>query len=90
MRTSSRSLNLSPSSPIGNNGYKKYLTVKKEAVVLDMKKVEHDSRFDGKFVLTTNKDLDSGEIATTYKNLLQVEQAFWGLKDYPDHPSGLS
>jgi len=74
-------LSVSPSALIGNSGYKKYLTLKKGSVILDKKKVEDDSRFDGKFILTTNTDLDSGEIATTYKNLLQVEQAFRGLKD---------
>ncbi|MBU2438752.1 MAG: IS1634 family transposase [Acidobacteria bacterium] len=74
-------LSASPSRLIGNSGYKKYLTVKRGAVVLDRKKVEDDSRFDGKFILTTNTELDTGEIAVTYKNLLQVEQAFRGLKD---------
>lgn len=69
-----------PSTLIGNSGYKKYLSFNKEAVRVDRKKVEEDSRFDGKFILSTNTDLEAGEIATTYKNLLQVEQAFRGLK----------
>jgi len=71
----------SPSSLIGNRGYKKYLKVKKDTLELDMRKVEAESRFDGKFVLTTNTEIKAGEVAVTYKNLLLVEQAFRGLKD---------
>jgi len=44
-------------------------------------KVQEEARFDGKFVLTTNTELNSEEVAVTYKNLLQVECAFRNLKD---------
>ncbi|MFH1993187.1 MAG: hypothetical protein ABIK98_12430 [Pseudomonadota bacterium] len=71
----------SPSTLIGNSGYKKYLIVRRGAVVLDQKKGEEDSRFEGNFILIPNTKLDAGEIATTHKNLYQLEQAFWGLKD---------
>ncbi|MDH7513760.1 MAG: IS1634 family transposase [Clostridiales bacterium] len=70
-----------PSSLITNRGYKKYLKVRKDSITLDMKKVEEEARFDGKFVLTTNTELSSEEVAVTYKNLLQVELAFRSLKD---------
>lgn len=74
-------LSTSPSSLITNRGYKKYLKVRKDSIMLDMKKIEGEARFDGKFVLTTNTELSSGEVAVTYKNLLQVELAFRSLKD---------
>jgi hypothetical protein len=74
-------LSTSPSSLITNRGYKKYLKVRKDSLTLDMQKIEGEARFDGKFVLTTNTELSSEEVAVTYKNLLQVELAFRNLKD---------
>ena len=41
---------------IGNIGYKKYLVVRKNAITIDKKKIEEEKRFDGKLVLTTNKE----------------------------------
>lgn len=74
-------LEKSPSRIITNRGYRKYLRITKSAVKLDVAKVKEESRFDGKFVLTTNTELSSEEVAVTYKNLLQVECAFRYLKD---------
>ncbi|MFQ5888090.1 MAG: IS1634 family transposase [Candidatus Hydrothermarchaeales archaeon] len=74
-------LNTSPSSVITNRGYKKYLKIKKDSLILNLDKVQEEARFDGKFVLTTNTELSSEEVAVTYKNLLQVECAFRNLKD---------
>lgn len=74
-------LNESPSTIITNRGYKKYLKIAKGAVKLNMAKIKEESRFDGKFVLTTNTELSAEEVAITYKNLLQVECAFRNLKD---------
>lgn len=74
-------LSLSPSSVITNRGYKKYLKIKKGSITLNLAKIEEETRFDGKFVLTTNTGLNSEEVAVTYKNLLQVECAFRSLKD---------
>lgn len=76
-----RKLRSAPSSVITNRGYKKYLKIKKGSLSLDMEKIEQEARFDGKFVLTTNTELSSEEVAVTYKNLLQVECAFRSLKD---------
>lgn len=74
-------LGSSPSSLITNRGYKKYLKIRKASITLDLDKIEEEARFDGKFVLTTNTELSSEEVAVTYKNLLQVECAFRSLKD---------
>lgn len=74
-------LKSAPSRIITNRGYRKYLRIAKSAVRLDTAKVKEESRFDGKFVLTTNTELSSEEVAVTYKNLLQVEYAFRYLKD---------
>lgn len=74
-------LTTSPSSVVTNRGYKKYLKIKKGSITLNPDKIEEEVRFDGKFVLTTNTELSSEEVAVTYKNLLQVECAFRSLKD---------
>lgn len=74
-------LESAPSRIITNRGYRKYLHITKNAVKLDAAKIKEESRFDGKFVLTTNTELSSEEVAVTYKNLLQVECAFRYLKD---------
>ena len=39
---------------IANRGYRSFLSVKGESVSIDWKKVNEDSRYDGKFVLRTN------------------------------------
>ncbi len=69
-----------PSSLIGNKGYRKHLKVGKGSIRLNKDKIKEESRFDGKFVLTTNTDLLAEEVALTYKNLWQVEYAFRNLK----------
>jgi transposase len=65
---------------IGNKGYRKYLTLKRDSVKIDYAKIEADSRFDGKWVLKTNTDLPSDQVALKYKELWQVEQAFRDIK----------
>jgi transposase len=69
---------------VGNNGYRKFLRLEKEAFSLDMQKVEAEARFDGKFVLRTNTDLPSAEVALQYKRLLLVEQFFRAVKSILD------
>jgi len=65
---------------IGNRGYKRYLKVKRDSVRIDLDKVAYESRFDGKWVLTTNTDLPSDKVALKYKELWQVERIFRDLK----------
>ena len=67
-------------SLIGNKGFKKYLAVKKNSVTIDKKKIEEEKRFDGKWVLTTNTDLQASEVALQYKELWMVEYVFRDMK----------
>ena len=52
----------------------------KESAFIDTDKVEYESRFDGKWVLTTNTDLSAQEVALKYKELWQVERLFRDVK----------
>jgi hypothetical protein len=55
-------------SLVGNKGYRRYLKVTKNSMGIDMAKVEEASRFDGKWVLTTNTtDLSAEKVALKYK-----------------------
>ena len=65
---------------IGNKGFRKYLSVKRNAVTIDKKKIEEEKRFDGKWVLTTNTNLTASEVALQYKELWRVENVFRDMK----------
>ena len=69
-----------PKSLVGNKGYRKYLKLDKDSARVDMDKVKYESRFDGKWVLTTNTDLPTEKIALKYKELWQVERVFRDVK----------
>ena len=51
--------------------------------VIDEAKVVEDARYDGKWVLRTNTELDSAEVALQYKQLWMVEQWFRSCKSLP-------
>jgi len=64
-------------SLVGNKGYRRYLTAARGgAFQIDETKVKRDARFDGKWVLRTDTDLPSEEVALRYKDLLLVEDTF--------------
>jgi len=69
-----------PSSLIGNKGYRGFLKVTKESVCLDEDKVKADAKYDGIWVLTTNTKLEAKEVALKYKELWMVEQTFREMK----------
>jgi len=69
-----------PKSLVGNKGYRKYLKVDKGSARIDTDKVKYESRFDGKWVLTTNSNLPKEKIALKYKELWQVERVFRDVK----------
>ena len=69
-----------PKKLIGNKGYRKYLKINRGSVTIDQDKIEFDSRFDGKWVLRTNTNLPTAQVALKYKELWQVEQAFRDIK----------
>jgi hypothetical protein len=65
-----------PKAFIGNKGYARFLKVAKGSVSINEDAVQKDARLDGKFVLTTNTDLPTAEVAQTYKGLWRVERTF--------------
>jgi transposase len=69
-----------PKSLVGNKGYRKYLRLDKDSARIDTGKVKYESRFDGKWVLTTNTDMPTEKIALKYKELWQVERVFRDVK----------
>ena len=69
-----------PKSLIGNKGYRKYLKINKGSASIDTDKIKSESRFDGKWVLTTNTDLSADKVALKYKELWQVERVFRDVK----------
>jgi transposase len=69
-----------PKSLVGNKGYRKYLKLDREDIVIDEAKIEDESRYDGKWVLRTNTELPADMVALKYKELWQVEQAFRDIK----------
>ncbi|MCG8461473.1 MAG: IS1634 family transposase, partial [Holophagales bacterium] len=68
-------------SMVANRGYRKYLkTVTKGTLAIDAEKVEQEARYDGKWVLRTNTELPSAEVALHYKQLWTVEHLFRDVK----------
>ncbi|MHC4106135.1 MAG: IS1634 family transposase [Planctomycetota bacterium] len=67
-------------SLVGNKGYRKYLKVDKNSARVDTDKVKYESRFDGKWVLTSSTDLPAEKVALKYKELWQVERVFRDVK----------
>lgn len=67
-------------SLIGNKGYRRYLTIEKDAARIDEAKVQSEARYDGKWVLRTNTDLTCEQVAMKYKQLWQVERIFRDVK----------
>lgn len=79
-----KQLKKGPKVLVGNKGYRKYLKVQKGSAQIDTAKVENESRFDGKWVLTTNTDLSAEQIALKYKELWRVERVFRDVKSLLD------
>lgn len=69
-----------PKSLVGNKGYRKYLSINRDSVSIDRKKILEEERFDGKWVLKTNTGLSAQQVALKYKELWQVEQVFREMK----------
>jgi hypothetical protein len=65
-----------PKTIIGNKGFARFVRVERGAVTLDKDAIAADARLDGKFVLRTNTDLDTADVALAYKSLWRVERAF--------------
>jgi transposase len=68
-------------SLVGNQGYRRYLSGSDSPHFrVDEAKIAEDARSDGKWVLRTNTDLDSAEVALQYKRLWMVEHWFRSCK----------
>jgi len=67
-------------SLIGNKGYRKYVRAVGARFEIDRQKAEVEARFDGRWVLRTNSDLEAADVALTYKSLWMVEDLFRSLK----------
>jgi transposase len=75
-----KKLKQGPKQLVGNRGYRRYLDFQGTKVIFDEEKIASEARFDGKYVLKTNTELTSAEVAQGYKSLWQVERAFRELK----------
>jgi hypothetical protein len=68
-------------SLVGNKGYRRYLGGGDSAhFQVDEAKLAEDARYDGKWVLRTNTELDPAEVALQYKRLWMVEHWFRSCK----------
>ncbi|MBV8126785.1 MAG: IS1634 family transposase, partial [Planctomycetaceae bacterium] len=64
-------------SLVGNKGYRRYLSsTGPDHFQIDEAKIKEEARYDGKWVLRTNADLDAAEVALQYKQLWMVEAWF--------------
>jgi len=64
-------------SLIGNKGYRRYLSsTGPDHFQIDQAKIHEEARYDGKWVLRTNTELETAEVALQYKRLWMVEAWF--------------
>jgi hypothetical protein len=72
-------------SLVGNKGYRRYLKVAGDShFVIDEAKLAEEARYDGTWVLRTNTELPTPEVALQYKKLWMVEQWFRTCKSLLD------
>lgn len=72
-------------SLVGNKGYRRYLQVEGNGhFVIDEAKLEEEARYDGTWVLRTNMELPTAEVALQYKKLWMVEHWFRSCKSLLD------
>lgn len=67
-------------SLIGNKGYRRFVQTQGERFIIDEQKIKDETRYDGKWVLTTNTELSAQELALKYKQLWMVEAIFRSMK----------
>ena len=64
-------------SLVGNKGYRRYLSsTGPDHFRIDEAKIKEEARYDGKWVLRTNTDLEAAEVALQFKRLWMVEAWF--------------
>lgn len=68
-------------SLVGNKGYRRFLKVEGPGhFAIDEAKIAEEARYDGTWVLRTNTDLPTAEVALQFKRLWQVEHWFRACK----------
>lgn len=68
-------------SLVGNKGYRRFLKVEGEGhFAIDEAKIADEARFDGTWVLRTNTELPTADVALQFKRLWMVEQWFRSCK----------
>jgi transposase len=77
-------LKSNPKSLVGNKGFRKYVFMDRDTVSINQQKIQDEERFDGKWVLRTNTELKSEQVALKYKELWQVEHVFRDMKSILD------
>ncbi len=78
-------------SLIGNKGYRRYVSqAGPGGFQIDEAKIAEDARYDGKWVLRTNTELDTAEVALQYKRLWMVEAWFRSVQVAAGDSSDLS
>ena len=80
----SKALQGGDKSLVGNKGYRKFLRAGGKQFTVDEDKINDEARYDGKWVLTTNADLPTAEVALQYKQLWMVEEVFRSMKSILD------
>jgi transposase len=65
---------------VGNKGYRRFIASRGQRFEIDEQKVTQETRFDGKWVLTTNTNLSAKAAALKYKQLWMVESIFRSMK----------
>ena len=66
---------------VGNKGYRRYLKREGEGrFAVDEDKIVAEARYDGKWVLRTNTELSTADVAIQFKRLWMVEQWFRSCK----------
>lgn len=65
---------------IPHRGYRRFLRIGKDSTTIDEARIEQEARYDGRYVLRTNTNLDADEVALAYRNLTWIERHFRDLK----------
>ena len=67
-------------SLVGNKGYRRYLKAPSKSFEIDEEKIQAEARYDGKWILETDLEIDAAEVSLRYKELWRVEALFRTLK----------
>jgi transposase len=65
---------------VGNKGFRRYLKSIGKGFGIDRERIKAEARLDGQWVLRTNTQLDTAEVALKYKPLWMVEELFRSAK----------